>query len=149
MGVEASGKLYETDGSAWALAQAELLRARRWDKIDVENVAEEIEDVARSERREIRSRLVILLAHLAKWDAQPACRSVSWESTIAEQRVQIESVLDESPSLRPSLPDLVVAVWPRAVVLASKQSQLSKDRFDDRCPWRLDQVLDSDFLPGG
>lgn len=145
--VEATGELYDTDMAAWAGEQASLLRAKRWDDIDVERVAEEIEDVAKSERRELKSRLVILLAHLARWRAQPRHRRPSWESTIVQQRVQIESVLDDSPSLRPTLPELVTTMWPRAVLVAAKESGLQADVFPARCSWSVDQVLDSDFLP--
>lgn len=146
-GVEAGSKLYDTDTAAWAEAQAALLRAGQWDDIDAEHVAEEIEDVSKSERRELRSRMVVLLAHLAKWHVQMTQRSRSWESTIAEQRVQVDSIIDESPSLRSSLGDLVHSAWSRSTMLAAKQTGLARETFPERCPWSLDQVLDIDFLP--
>src|SRR5712691_611546 len=92
---------YDDDFFAWTQEQARLLRAGELTIVDAENLAEEIESVGRSDRREIRNRLIVLLAHLLKWGHQQRRRGVSWSDTIAEQRLQIDSVLVDSPSLRP------------------------------------------------
>src|SRR5712692_9395842 len=92
---------YDDDFFAWTEEQARLLRAGELAEIDALNLAEEIESVGRSDRREIRSRLIVLLAHLLKWRFQPDEESASWRATIREQRDQIELILEDSPSLRP------------------------------------------------
>ena len=73
--------LYERDFYAWTQDQAEKLRGRAHNDIDWENVAEEIESVGRSQKKEIRSRLAVLMQHLLKWHFQPERRSHSWQST--------------------------------------------------------------------
>src|SRR5437870_9298225 len=92
---------YEQDFYAWTVEQSRLLRSGELSAIDVANIAEEIESMGRSDRRELKSRCVLLVMHLLKWRRQPAARSRSWSATIDEQRLQIEGVLSESPSLRP------------------------------------------------
>jgi hypothetical protein len=91
---------YEDDFVAWLEDQAG--RARRGDieGLDLENIAEELEGMARSDRREIRNRLVVLLIHLLKFRHQPRRRSSGWIATIGEQRRRISSIIDDSPSLK-------------------------------------------------
>ena len=92
---------YEEDFYAWTVEQAHLLRSGNFSAIDAANIAEEVESMGRSDRRELKSRLVGLIMHLLKWCHQPAARSRSWSATIDEQRLQIEGLIDKSPSLRP------------------------------------------------
>jgi hypothetical protein len=80
---------YDEDILTWADQQAALLRAGRVDLLDILHIADEIEDVGKSEKRELRSRTAVLLAHLLKWQAQPDYRGKSWERTIRAQRKAI------------------------------------------------------------
>ena len=91
-----ANELYESDFYAWTQEQAKLLRARRWDDLDLDNLVDEVESVGKSDKREIRNRLEILLAHLLKWKHQPGGRGSSWRSTILEQRRGIAAVIDDS-----------------------------------------------------
>src|SRR5690348_7588387 len=91
---------YDEDFFAWTGEQAQLIRSGQFSSIDLENVAEELESMGRSVRRELRNRLATLLMHLLKWQYQPGLRSRSWSGTIREQRRQICDLLDESPSLK-------------------------------------------------
>ncbi len=97
------GTDYEQDVVAWANEQALLLRAGNLSAIDIEHIAEEIEDVGKSEQRELISRMTVLLAHLLKWQYQPALRGKSWVRTISLQRKEMGYVLSEAPR---SLSDL-------------------------------------------
>jgi hypothetical protein len=107
--------LYESDTYGWALQQAEALRAAARLKLntplalDWENLAEEIEDLGKSRARELSSRYYRLLAHLLKWEFQPDKRTSSWRGTVTEQRIEIDDLLDESPSLKPQREDRLVA----------------------------------------
>src|SRR3982750_3295215 len=92
--------LYESDFYAWTQEQARLLRERRWNDLDLENLVDEVESVGRSDKRQIESRLEILIAHLLKWKYQPGGRGNSWSSTIFEQRNRIAGLVEDSPSLR-------------------------------------------------
>lgn len=140
---------YETDVFAWANEQAALIRARRFDLLDIDNIAEEILDVGKSEKREIASRMVVLLGHLLKWKYQPSKRSTSWQRTIKLQRRLIEDHLDEVPSLRPQLKDekWKWRVYSDAVALALKETRLDSEVFPEVCPWNMNDVLEEGWLP--
>lgn len=140
-------KLYDGDVVAWAYEQAALLRSGRLEQIDWLNIAEEIEDVAKSEYRELASRLAMLLCHLLKWQFQAARHSKSWLRTIRVQRTFIAKRLAKMPSLRPLLDDddWLFEVYEDAVQQAARQTGL--DEFPDTCPWTISQILDPDFLP--
>ena len=99
------GNLYDTDIVAWAAKQAELLRTHQWSALDIDNIAEEIEDVGRSELREFDSRVAALIGHLLKWKFQPEKRSRRWTGAIGRQRLRVEGRLRRTPSLRRFLAD--------------------------------------------
>ena len=85
---------YETDFHAWALQNASMLRQGRLDELDIEHIAEELEGMSASERRELLNRLQVLLLHLLKYQYQPERRGKSWLLTISHQRTAIERLLD-------------------------------------------------------
>jgi hypothetical protein len=139
---------YEHDINAWANEQARLLRAGRFDLLDVEHIAGEIEDVGKNEQRELASYMVVLLAHLLKWQHQSERRGASWEKTITAQRKEISYALEESPSLVPKLqePRWLDMVWARAIAQAVNETEL--DCFPGECPWAIqDEVLNATWLP--
>lgn len=74
---------YEKDVVAWATEQAALLRAGNFSDLDVEHIAEEIEDVGKSEQRKLASRMAVLLAHFLKWAYQPDRRGARWQRLAA------------------------------------------------------------------
>ena len=135
------GATYDGDVAAWADEQAALLRAGRFDALDLEHLADEIEDVGKSERRELMNRLVVLLAHLLRWQHQPSHRGRSWELTIAEQRAEIEGALADSPSMTGQLADAawIGRAWKRAVLLAEKET--GRGDFPAVCPWSVEDVI--------
>ncbi|EGV16732.1 DUF29 domain-containing protein [Thiocapsa marina] len=139
--------LYDADIVAWAEQQAHWLRAGALDRLDLEHLAEEIEDVGKSEQRELASRLSLLLAHLLKWQFQPERRGSSWQRTIREQRRAIKARLDRTPSLKAMLRDAtwLDEIWADAVADAVGETGLSA--FPENCPWRLTDVLEVDWLP--
>jgi hypothetical protein len=139
---------YENDINAWSIEQARLLRAGRFDLLDIEHIAGEIEDVGKSEQRELASRMAGLLAHLLKWKYQPERRGASWEKTIKAQRKEISYALGESPSLTPKLqePRWLDMVWARAVAQAVNETGL--DCFPEECLWTVqDEILAETWLP--
>jgi hypothetical protein len=138
---------YEDDVAAWAAEQASLLRAGRLEELDLQHLAEEIEDVGKSEQRELASRMVGLLAHLLKWQRQPGRRGASWQTTIRNQRRGIARRLKETPSLRAKLADSDwwMGTWEDATARAAEETGLSD--FPEVCPWDAPQVLDEGWLP--
>jgi hypothetical protein len=143
--------LYDTDFVAWLEEQAAHLRAGRLGALDVENVAEELEGLARSDRHELANRLETLILHLLKWDHQPDQRSNRWRSTVAEQRRRIQRLLKESPSLRPSLEGRAYEVYPEAVEQGAIETGLSETAFPATLPYSVGQIfereLPADELP--
>lgn len=138
---------YEQDVIAWANEQARRLRAGRFDGLDIEHLAEEIEDVGKGEQRELASRMAVLLAHLLKWQYQPARRSRSWEATIRVQRAGIAHRLQRTPSLKQSLddPDWWGEAWNDAQAIAIAETGLSD--FPPQCPWSIADILAPDWKP--
>lgn len=138
---------YDKDIVAWASEQAAFIRAGRFDMLDIEHISEEIEDVGRSERRELESRMIVLLAHLLKWKFQPARRGTSWKATIAVQRKDIAITVKKVPSLKTDLADeeWFSLVWEKAVVKAMEET--GHDDFPKSCPWETILILNQEFLP--
>jgi hypothetical protein len=132
--------LYEQDLALWAEEQAKLLRAGKLSEADVENIAEEIESMGSSERRALASHMMRLLQHLLKWVYQPERRGSSWQDTISEQRSGIELVLDDSPSLRPTLPAVMAKAYERGRRLAELETKL-KGLMPLESPWTFEQVM--------
>jgi len=142
-----AGSLYDEDFAAWTAETARRLRARRLAEVDLDHVAEEIEDMGKSQAREMESRLRVLLVHLLNWKAQPQKRSRSWRSTIDTQRVELRTVFRQSPSLRHRLPESVPEVYRDAVRAAGIETGLAARSFSRDCPFSVEQILDNDFLP--
>jgi Domain of unknown function DUF29 len=138
---------YEDDLFAWTQEQAALLRAHAADGIDWENLAEEVESMGRPDRRELKSRLTVILLHLLKWQAQPALRGPSWRKTLRTQRREIRDLLQQSPSLRREVPDLMREAYADAVKDAIDETSLRADSFPTASPYMLEDVLDEDHLP--
>ena len=138
---------YDEDFYAWTVEQARLLRAGEVSALDTENLAEEIESMGKSDRRELRSRLTVLVSHLLKWQFQPEQRSSSWSGTIREQRRQIELVLADSPSLRPAVAEALAQAYAEAREDAAEETGLGQGAFPAECPFTAEQVLAHGFLP--
>jgi hypothetical protein len=142
-----SNPSYDTDFYAWTQAQVAALRAKDWAALDLDHLAEEVEDLRKTERKAVRSQLRRLTSHLLKWAYQPARRSDSWQATIDDARRLVADWLEDSPSLTRELPALAEWAYPRARREAAKDTGLSLATFPEACPWALAQVLDEDFLP--
>jgi hypothetical protein len=140
-------ELYETDFYAWTQEQARLLRERRFHDLDLNNLVDEVESVGSSEKREIRSRLVILMAHLLEWKFQPGGRESNWSGTIVAQRQQIHDILATSPSLQKYQRDQVARQYGSARLLAAKETGIAYGVFLQECPFDVSKVLDLEFLP--
>jgi ribosomal protein L29 len=138
---------YQTDIIAWANEQAALLRAGNLSALDIEHIAEEIEDVGKSEQRELASRMSLLLAHLLKWQFQPERRGTSWQGAIKEQRRAIAAHIKATPSLGATLDNhnWFEGVWADAIAKSIDETGL--ELFPENCEWSVEQILAQDFLP--
>lgn len=140
---------YDADFHAWANEQATLLRAGRLSEIDVEHIAEEIETLGRGEKRELASRLSVLLLHLLKWAHQPERRGRSWELTIKEQRRQLTRHLRDNPSLGAWTDQAMADAYGDAVLRAELEMNVPSDMLPRDCPYRFEQAMDEAFWPDG
>lgn len=138
---------YSKDFYAWIVHNVALLRAGKFSEIDVEHVAEELESMGRSDKRELMSRLAVLLAHLLKWQYQPERRGNSWKYTIEEQRFELIDLLEESPSLRYELDKQLEHAYQRSLFIAVKETGMRKENFSNHCPFSIDQCLNFEFFP--
>lgn len=138
---------YQTDVIVWANKQAALLRAGNLSALDIEHIAEEIEDVGKSEQRELASRMSVLLTHLLKWQFQPDRRGTSWQRTIKEQRRAIAAHIKQTPSLKVSLDNQnwFEGVWADAIAKSIEETGL--ELFPEDCAWSVEQILLADFFP--
>ena len=138
---------YNKDFYAWLIKSADLLRKHQFDQVDIEHIAEELEAMSKSEKRELISRLTVLLAHLLKWHYQPALRSRSWKNTIFTQRIDISELLEDSPSLQYDIGDKISVAYEKARLSAEDETGLDKNNFPEQCPYTLTQTLKKDFFP--
>jgi hypothetical protein len=142
-----TAELYDRDFYEWTVRNAELLRAGRVSEADLEHIAEEIEDMGKSERRELLSRLGVLIAHLLKWQVQPERRSRSWTATINIQRRELKKLLAEMPSLRRFLSKKLPDAYFEGVMIAVAETNLPPEAFPSTCGYELEALLDEEFLP--
>lgn len=139
--------LFERDETAWLEAIADLIRQGRLDEVDYPNLAEYLTDLARRDRREVESRLIVLLAHLLKWNVQPEPRSGSWRATIVEQRQELEGLVSRGV-LRNHAEAVLTDAYRKAVERVIAETGLASDRLPTTCPYTLDQLLAVEITAG-
>lgn len=138
---------YETDFYGWTQEQAALLRARRLDELDIDNLLEEVESMGKSEESDLESRLEILFMHLLKWVYEPELRGKSWVSTIKEQRRKIPRRLKKNPELKSKPEEITAEAYEDARQSASDETGLPEQTFPKLCPWGLEEALNPEFWP--
>jgi Domain of unknown function DUF29 len=138
---------YDKDFYAWALESAELLRQKKFDQIDIEHIAEEIESMGKSNKRSLINHLSVLITHLLKCKFQAERRGTSWENTIERQRIDIQELLEESPSLKHEIELKFSLAYKRARLDASSEMGIKKNVLPEKCPFSLSQCLDNEFFP--
>jgi len=139
--------MYETDFYGWTQRQAEAMRSGDLAGLDLENLIEEIESMGKREKRELESRLEVLLAHLLKWRYQPGFRGASRQATIKEQRGRIADHMRENPSLKGLLPETYGKTYRYSVLKAVRETGMAESAFPPQCPWTFEQAVDPGFWP--
>lgn len=145
--VNSTQTLYETDFNVWRDQTIAQLKQKKINNIDLDNLITEIEAMGRSEKRELISRLRVLLMHLLKWQYQPEKRSTSWITTINEQRFQINQLLKDSPSLKPYFKSNFNDCYQVSRLDAAQETQLNLNLFPLDCPFSQEAILTPNFLP--
>ena len=147
--------LYDRDFYAWANQQATLLKRRAAGELtddttpDWLNLATEIESMGRSEKRELVSRLAVLLLHLLKWQYQPTRRGKTSRVSIENTRDDLQRHLADNPSLKAKLPEAIADAYRRSRRDAYAETDLPEQIFPPECPWSYDQIIDPVFWPDG
>jgi hypothetical protein len=138
---------YDSDFQKWTKQQGQALAARRSTEVDWDNVAEEIESLGRSDKREIENRLNIILVYLLKWKYQASRRNRSWAATLLEQRKRIRKLIRESPSLESYPAQVTEEEYEIAAVKAAAETGMDHTSFPGRCPFSTEEILDFGYLP--
>lgn len=138
-------KSYEHDYYGWLQQQVSLLRAGRLNDADVENIAEELSDLGRTQLWRLQSSLKILIMHMLKWDQQAEHRSSSWAGSIREHRRRILRILSKNPGLKPQRDEVLSDGYEDAIVWAAHETGLPEDEFPPICPYDWDDILHRPF----
>jgi hypothetical protein len=139
------------DYYAWTQETIEKLRQGRFTEVNIEDLIEELEDMGRSERRALESRLTVLLMHLLKWQYQPERRGRSWSATIDNQRLKVSRLLRDNPSLKSQFTTIGIEAYESAVLNAVAETDLDKNTFPATFAatgWSWEQIMDDEFYPG-
>jgi len=142
-----SAELYKADFYAWIQQQTNVLKAGNFASLDLDNLIDEIESMGKSEKRELESRLEVLLAHLLKWQFQADFSGKSGQLTIKEQRRRIADHLQENPSLKSVVPNSYEKIYSYALIQAAKETNMDESTFPTQNPWTFDQAMAADFWP--
>jgi hypothetical protein len=136
---------YQSDFHAWAFDQAKRLRAGK--SVDIENIAEELETLGRSERRELVNNLAVLIQHMLKLEVQRHKESRSWMLTVEEHRKRVNTLLRENPSLKSNLESSINEAYALAVILAAKDTGIDVSAFPEECQYSRGEIFGSNPLP--
>ena len=136
---------HDNDFYAWAVECAARIREGRLSEVDLMSVAEELDGMGKAQRHALASHLKVLMVHLLKWRHQPGLRGVSWRLSITNARDEIAELLEDSPSLRGKVPELMTRRYPAARACAALETGLPEQGFPESCPFDPEQILDADF----
>jgi hypothetical protein len=134
---------YDKDFFKWTKTQAGLLKKRKLEDLDIDNLIEEIESLGRSDKRALRSHLIILLMHLLKKKYQPTGQgnSSSWDASIENSALEINLILEDSPSLKKELKLIYENSYAYARKKAAIETRLNIKTFPEKCPWEIQEIL--------
>lgn len=138
---------YSNDFFNWIKQHIAILKEHRLEEIDIEHLIEELEDMGKSNVRELESRLIVLIAHLLKWQFQSDKRSSSWNGSIVEQRVRLLRLLKKMPSLKRELQSAIEDAYGDAILIASRETGLPETIFPRLCSYSVEQLLNIEFYP--
>lgn len=139
--------LYEADFFQWTQETSDRLRRGEFTQIDIQALVEEVEDLGNWQKAAVQTRLAALIGHLLKWDRQTGKRSSRWQAAIKLQRIRIERLVNQSPSLRPFLAETLPEAYSDAVLLAVKDTGFDKQVFPKACPYTVEEILSAKDVP--
>lgn len=136
---------HEKDSYGWAIHTAQLLKEKRMNEVDFDGIIEELEEMGISNKHAFKNRLAQLIFHLLKWQYQPDFRGRSWSGTIKEQRIRLNDLLEDNPSLKSLSDEFVIKAYKMALTLVEKETPIDLKFLPDECPYNFDQIMDNQF----
>jgi hypothetical protein len=136
---------YDRDFYSWSQEQGRLVREGRWNEVDRENVAEEIESLGREQFNKLESAIRVILMHMLKWDHQPEKRSRSWALSIYALRLDLDDVLSDNPGLKPRIAEATDRAHRKARAEAAKETGLKLSVFPEACPYSFADITSRPF----
>ena len=137
--------MHDRDFHAWTFQQSALLREGRLSEADVAHIAEELESMGASERRELINRLAVLMAHRLKWQFQSELRGNSWRNAIDVQRFDVKESLEENPNLITNLNERMAKSYLKSLLLAVRETGINRQTFPPCCPFKAEQLLSEEY----
>jgi hypothetical protein len=136
-------EMYDKDFFKWTKTQANLLKKHDLRRLDIDHLREEIESLGRSDKRSLKSHLIILLQHLLKKKFHPQGKgnSGSWDASINNALTDIRLILEDSPSLKRELISMCGSAYDFAREKAAFDTHLDKMHFPKECPWEIQDIL--------
>ena len=142
-----SFSLYNQDYYLWLEKTTQLIRNGKLSELDLSNLAEEIEDMGKREKRALESNLVVILVHLLKYKYQSGKRTNSWKSTIREHRRRLNRIFKDSPSLKRYFDEVFAECYQEAREQAADQTELPLNTFPKDFPFTPEEAVNSHYLP--
>lgn len=142
-----SSTLYDKDYYLWLEKTVQLLKNGQLSALDIDNLIEEIQDMGISQKKSVKSNLIVLLWHLLKYKYQPNKRSNSWLLTVDEHRDRLEEDFSHSPSLKQYFNEIFQEAYRKARKKAAIETDLSIETFPVDCPFTKEEILNTDYLP--
>lgn len=138
--------LYEKDFYQWTIEQGALLRARKLDEADIDNLAEEIESVGRGLQDELGDRMADLLGRMLVWKYRPVSRTQDLQSSLGDERISILGILKQSPSLHECIPvEVEHHSYDLAKIFAARDMDVDESTFPATCPWTFEEIMAFDI----
>ena len=132
----------DDDYAAWISHQVEALKAGRFNELDIEDLTDEVESLAKRDFKALRSAIRIIILHMLKWDYQPEERGSSWRRSINAARKRVWGELESSPSFRSRIPEAIEFAFPHAREEAWEQTGVYKLRSEPKvCPYNFDDIM--------
>jgi len=133
--------LYETDFVGWTYQQADLVKNRKFEEIDMLNLIEEIESMGRSQADKLESHLRVLMLHLLKIKFQPEKHTLSWDLSVKKSKFQAKKTIYKNPSLKSKLDEIILDAYYAATLEAAQETGLDEETFPIECPYTKQELL--------
>ena len=141
--------LYQKDYNLWVETTVRQIQAGHFEAVDWDNLIEEVADLSRRQRDKLKSLLTRLFEHLLKltyWETKRDYNAHHWQGEIVNFRCQIQDLLEDSPSLKPYMTEILQKCYQNARKITIAKTGLPAATFPDVPIATVEQVLDDNWL---